>query len=158
MNRGPFMNTRKQDGAILIVALIMLLLVTIIGLASMRGTSLQERMAGNLRDQELALQAAEAALRRGEARVTTKFEANTLSTLSVADENGSYASFPGVAKDPTYTLRQLATLRTSTEVGVPTDEEGTIVRITATGYGMAQDAANTPSTTSELSSVFLVEQ
>lgn len=152
------MNTRNQQGAILIVALIMLLLVTIIGLASMRGTSLQERMAGNLRDQELALQAAEAALRKGEAIVIAKFEANTLNTLAAGDQTGSYADFPGVAKAPSYTLRQLATLQTSTEVGVPTGEEGSIVRITATGYGMAQDKADTPSTSSELSSAFLVEQ
>lgn len=152
------MNCKSQQGAILIVALIMLLLVTVIGLASMRGTSMQERMAGNLRDQELALQAAEAALRQGEALVVSKFEANTLNTLSVADENGTYTSFPGVAKDPTYVLRQLVTLRTSTEVGVPTDEEGTIVRIEAKGYGLARDDANTPSSASELSSVFLVEQ
>lgn len=152
------MNRNSQQGAILIVALIMLLLVTIIGLASIRGTSLQERMAGNLRDQELALQAAEAALRRGEAAIASKFNAGTLNTLATADENGAYSSFPGVAKDPTYVLKQLATLKTSTEAGVPTDEEGSIVRISATGYGLAQDAANTPSSTSELSSVFLVEQ
>jgi len=152
------MNRKSQQGAILIVALVMLLLVTVIGLASIRGTSMQERMAGNLRDQELALQAAEAALRKGEAVVTTKFEDGTLNTLATADQNGTYTSFPGVAKDPTYVLRQLATLKTSTEAGVPTDEEGSIVRIQAQGYGLAQDAANTPSSTSELSSVFLVEQ
>lgn len=152
------MNKNSQQGAILIVALIMLLLVTIIGLASIRGTSLQERMAGNLRDQELALQAAEAALRKGESIVVSKFEANTLNTLATADQAGTYSSFPGVAKDPTYVLKQLATLKTSTEAGVPTDEEGSIVRIQSTGYGLAQDAANTPSSTSELSSVFLVEQ
>ncbi len=152
------MNRNSQQGAILIVALIMLLLVTIIGLASIRGTSLQERMAGNLRDQELALQAAEAALRQGESIVVSKFEANTLNTLATADQAGTYSSFPGVAKDPTYVLKQLATLKTSTEAGVPTDEEGLIVRIQSVGYGLAQDAANTPSSTSELSSVFLVEQ
>ncbi len=152
------MNRNSQQGAILIVALIMLLLVTIIGLASIRGTSLQERMAGNLRDQELALQAAEAALRKGESIVVSKFEANTLNTLATADQAGTYSSFPGVAKDPTYVLKQLATLKTSTEAGVPTDEEGLIVRIQSVGYGLAQDAANTPSSTSELSSVFLVEQ
>lgn len=156
------MNRKSQQGAILIVALIMLLLVTVIGLASIRGTSMQERMAGNLRDQELALQAAEAALRKGESKVTALFEANTLGTLSQvtagSEQVVAYGSFPGTAKEPTYTLRHLATLKTSTEVGVPTDEEGSIVRIQATGYGLAQDAANTPSSTSELSSVFLVEQ
>lgn len=152
------MNKNTQQGAILIVALVMLLLVTIIGLASMRGTSLQERMAGNLRDQELALQAAEAALRKGEATVTAKFEANTLNTLGVAEETGAYTSFPGVAKDPSYTLTQLATLTTSTEAGVATDDQGMLVRVEAEGFGLNQDKANTPSSTSELHSIFLVEQ
>lgn len=55
-----------QQGVVLVVALIMLLLLTIIGLAGMRSTLLEERMAGNLRDHNLAFQAAEAALREGE--------------------------------------------------------------------------------------------
>lgn len=55
-----------QRGAVLIVGLIMLLLLTVIGLASIRGTDLQERMAGNMRDHNLAFQAAEASLRAGE--------------------------------------------------------------------------------------------
>jgi type IV pilus assembly protein PilX len=56
----------REQGAVLIVGLIMLLLLTIIGLASIRGSDLQERMAGNMRDRNLAFQAAEAGLRRGE--------------------------------------------------------------------------------------------
>lgn len=58
--------SRHQNGAVLIIGLIMLLLLTIIGLASIRGTDLQERMAGNMRDHNLAFQAAEASLRAGE--------------------------------------------------------------------------------------------
>ena len=50
----------RQRGAILVIALFMLLLLTVIGLSSMRGTMMQENMAGNLRDSSLALQAAEA--------------------------------------------------------------------------------------------------
>ncbi len=67
---------RQQRGAtvLLIVALIMLpALLTIIGLSSMRGTSLQENMAGNMRDGNLALQASEAALRKAEEVVVAKF-------------------------------------------------------------------------------------
>jgi len=56
----------SQKGAVLIVGLIMMLLLTIIGLAAIRGTDLQERMAGNMRDRNLAFQAAEASLRIGE--------------------------------------------------------------------------------------------
>lgn len=61
----------------LIVALIMLLLVTLMAVSGMRGTSLEERMAGNLRDQNVAFLAAEAALRAGETRVG---KLNTLDT------------------------------------------------------------------------------
>lgn len=57
---------RDQTGAVLIVSLIILLLMTIIGITAMQTTTMEERMAGNLRDRNLALQAAEAALRDGE--------------------------------------------------------------------------------------------
>lgn len=56
----------RQRGAALIVGLVLLLVMTVLGVASMRGTTLQERMAGNLRDANLAFQAAEAALRDAE--------------------------------------------------------------------------------------------
>lgn len=56
----------KQQGAVLIVGLIMVLLMTIVGLAAIRSTGLQETMAGNMRERNLAFQAAEASLRVGE--------------------------------------------------------------------------------------------
>lgn len=55
-----------QRGSALIMGLIMLLVITMIGLTAMQTTTQQERMAGNLRDRNIAFQAAEAALRRGE--------------------------------------------------------------------------------------------
>lgn len=58
-----------QRGAVLIVSLIFLLLLTLIGTTAMRTTTLQERMAGNTRDTNLSLQAAEAGLRAGQAWV-----------------------------------------------------------------------------------------
>lgn len=63
----PRMNSsRKQRGAVLVVALIFLVVMTMLILASIRGTVMQERMASNLYDRSLAFQAAEAALREGE--------------------------------------------------------------------------------------------
>src|SRR5690606_5865481 len=71
-----FLNSRSlrpalkaQSGAVLIIGLIMVLLMTIVGLAAIRGSSLQEMMASNLRDGNLAFQSAEAGLRAGESRV-----------------------------------------------------------------------------------------
>src|SRR5690625_695985 len=47
----------------------MVLLISLIALAAIRGSGLQELMAGNMRDRNLAFQAAEAALRDAEARL-----------------------------------------------------------------------------------------
>ena len=55
-----------QRGATLIVALVLLMILTMIGVAGMQDTTLQEKMVGNMRDRNLAFQAAEAALRGGE--------------------------------------------------------------------------------------------
>lgn len=57
---------RDQRGATLIVALILLLILTLVGVAGMQDTTLQEKMVGNMRDRNLAFQAAEAGLRGGE--------------------------------------------------------------------------------------------
>ena len=52
-----------QQGATLAIVLIFLVLVTLVGVTAMTTTTLEERMAGNLKDQNLAFQAAEAGLR-----------------------------------------------------------------------------------------------
>lgn len=148
----------SQRGAILVIALFMLLLLTIIGLSSMRGTALQESMAGNMRDSSLALQAAEAALRQGEGVVTEKFINNTLSTLDAGPETGTYSTFPDVATVPAYSLTLLAKLRTSTEAGTAIDDEGALVRVEADGYGTALNSDDSVASTIKLRSVFLVEQ
>jgi type IV pilus assembly protein PilX len=58
---------RREQGTVLLVALMFLIVLTLLGLAAMTGTTLEERMAGNSRDYNIALQAAEAALRDAEA-------------------------------------------------------------------------------------------
>lgn len=52
----------RQQGASLIVSLIMLLLLTIIGLSAMQSTVMQEKMTSNLRDTHVSFHAAEIAL------------------------------------------------------------------------------------------------
>lgn len=54
-------------GASLLVVLILLLVMTVLGLAILRSTMLEERMSANMFDRSLAFQAAETALREGEA-------------------------------------------------------------------------------------------
>lgn len=78
---------RRQSGAVLVVGLIIMLLMTIVGLAAIRGSNMQEMMAGNMRDRNLAFQAAEAGLRIAEQRL----EANP--NLVFNDSNGLYIDF-----------------------------------------------------------------
>jgi type IV pilus assembly protein PilX len=64
-------NTRTNDrmrqrGAALVIALIMLLVMTVLGIAAMQMTRMEERMAGNSRDVNLAFQGAETGLRDSE--------------------------------------------------------------------------------------------
>jgi type IV pilus assembly protein PilX len=53
----------------LITCLMLLLVLTVLGVVMMRTSVMQERMAGNTRDLNMALQGAEAALRYGEAEI-----------------------------------------------------------------------------------------
>lgn len=55
-----------ETGAVLAVCLIFLLLVTVLGLSTIGTTTMQEKMAANTRDKDLAFQAAELALRVAE--------------------------------------------------------------------------------------------
>lgn len=57
---------RKQSGAVLFTSLIFLLILSMIVLAALRTGTLEERMAGNARNRQVALQAAEAVLRSAE--------------------------------------------------------------------------------------------
>jgi type IV pilus assembly protein PilX len=67
----PFISSRRarQRGVALVVVMLLLIVVSLLGLSAMRGTLMQERMAASLYDRNLALQAAEAALREAEALV-----------------------------------------------------------------------------------------
>jgi len=80
-----------QTGAVLIVSLIMLLLLTLIGVTSMQTTSLEEKMAGNMRDRDLAFQAAESALTLAEATLNPLPPA-VLPTFVVAGTGGFYTA------------------------------------------------------------------
>ena len=57
---------RNERGAVLIVGLLILVILTMLGITAMQTSTLEERMAGNLSSRELAFQAAEAGLRAGE--------------------------------------------------------------------------------------------
>lgn len=57
---------RAERGTALVMSLIFLLILTILGVTAMTTSSLQEKMAGNLRDQFMAMESVETVMRAGE--------------------------------------------------------------------------------------------
>jgi len=75
----------KQGGIALIMAIIMLIVATLAGIAGIRNTSLQEKLAGNLYDRAIALQAAEAALNAAEILIITTDRTALLNDATIID-------------------------------------------------------------------------
>ncbi|MDR6235384.1 pilus assembly PilX family protein [Pseudomonas oryzihabitans] len=131
----------SQRGAILIVTLVMLLLLTLLALGSMRGTTLEERMAGNLRDESQAFQAAEMAQRTAEAVLLSR----SITQLQGMTSPETVTLNPTGLQPTTYTLVPLPGVRvrppaSSAEANEPSDNS--VIRIVSTGKGAAQDTGS----------------
>ena len=77
----------SQRGTALVMTLVILLLLTMLGITAINTSTLEERMAGNTKDQNLSFQAAETALRTAEAWVQSTTAATQLNTNNA---NGIY--------------------------------------------------------------------
>lgn len=167
----------RESGAALIIALIFLLLMTLLSTSSMRTSTMQERMAGNMRDWNLGFQSAEAALRGAEkylldADTMPEFnDANGHYQLNSADRPvwtrhppfdglGGYITYemdlPPGARQPRYYIEKLSSIRpagSNTETGTPA-EEFYYFRITAVGYGRAVGTDGEPLSSAVLSTVY----
>jgi type IV pilus assembly protein PilX len=83
----------------LITGLVALLLLTILGVAGLQVSTMEERMAANARRRDIAFHAADSALRAGETwlRSTTPAQLRAL-TFACADSNGLYLGNCGGGK------------------------------------------------------------
>jgi type IV pilus assembly protein PilX len=91
---------KKQTGAILVVSLIMLLVMTLMGLSGMQTTSLQEKMSSNMRDQNIAFQAAESVLRDAEADIVSSGRVSGLTGMTNDCSSGlCYGGQNGISVD-----------------------------------------------------------
>lgn len=152
----------KERGATLIISMIFLLILSIIGLAGMDVTSLEEKMAGNMRDRNMAFQSAEAALRDGEDYlesivVLPAFDGNnglyalptdgtkrweTVSWANPSDVRSySGAGFGELAGSSAYIVEDLAAAASSDslEVGTPADTKR-FYRVTGRAVGLTSSS------------------
>ena len=159
-------STGRERGAVLIVALVFLVIMTVLGVTAMRTTTLQERMAGNVRDSNLAFQSAEAALREGEQflQQATLPQFNGANGLLPMEEDAGQVTFwnayawngngrvtasvAGVIEAPRYVIEELPALPAegdSAKFGALPDVG--FYRVTARAAGGTQDAVSILQTT-----------
>lgn len=76
-------SSTRQRGVVLVLALVLLLLLTILGVSGMQGSAMQERVAGNFKEQHRSFLAAEVGLRQGEQYVEANTPADSCTESSV---------------------------------------------------------------------------
>jgi Tfp pilus assembly protein PilX len=117
-----------QRGAVLIVGLVILLVITLLGITGQQHTVLQERMAGNMRQDNIALQAAEAALTAGLAYVdeedapivgTNSGTAFVWTGCTVADSSAESTGTPAASESTNDPCARLEAVLTDWESAAP---------------------------------------
>lgn len=139
----------RQSGAVLYVALIMLILLALIGIVGMQVTGMQERMSSNYANINIAFQNTEARVRQVEASIQAALTgaggvfATSQETCSPTYDPLTWAnSLPDAASDETFTRRlDKCFPASSVKMGAKQNEEtGNIYEITA--YRTAGDGTN----------------
>lgn len=106
---------RRQSGAALLTSLLILLILSLLAVASMQNVSLQERMVSAVREGQIALEAAEYAAREAE----LVLENETVTLGNFGNQTGLYtkATVPNIYLDTTW-----ANDSSVEATGFPTDE------------------------------------
>jgi type IV pilus assembly protein PilX len=78
---------RRERGAILVVSMLLLLVMTVLALTASQATRMEERMAGNTRELDLAFQAGEAGVRGAEMRIDSVIAPKRRGSLICSDRD-----------------------------------------------------------------------
>ncbi|SEK68836.1 type IV pilus assembly protein PilX [Pseudoxanthomonas sp. GM95] len=155
--RNTMQSMDRQRGAVLYVALVMLILLAMIGIAGMQVTSLQEKMSGNYRNTNLAFQNAEARARNVETLIQVAVNAGNayVSNQEVCSPSFDPATWAdGIATDTASYTRRLDRCfpASSLKIGEKLSEDtGNIYEITSLDI---DDAAN-PGASAVIDTVFI---
>ncbi len=89
MSKNMQQHIKQQHGAVLVMSLLMLFVLTLIGVSSISTTTMEEKMSGNTRNRHLALQAAETAISDAERFIKNNIN-NPIAQFTNAGTNGLY--------------------------------------------------------------------
>lgn len=108
-----------QRGVALVIAMILLIVITLVGFAAVRGTIMQNRMTSNQYDREVAFQAAEAAMRAAQDMI-----GNNSMVIARNCQSGSVACPANPFNDSTLPSSAIQTVATGTSAGQFTATSG----------------------------------
>ena len=164
-------SSSKQKGAVLATSLIFLVILTVLAISGTKTSLLEEKMSANIKDKNLAFQAAETALRSGENWMNSEsfvpiqddlrvyaLNANNVSNKNWwwpnnndtdEENNGIASNMPLVSKNPRYIIEEHNFIRDSLTLGHSVPSGQYVHRVTAYAVG------GTDNTSSVLQSSFL---
>ncbi len=99
MNNNMHKNITKNNGAVLVMSLLMLFVLTLIGVSAINTTTMEEKMSGNTRNRQIAFQSAETAVRAAELEITK----NINNPVALFDGTGDPAGYYAIGKGPSTT-------------------------------------------------------
>jgi type IV pilus assembly protein PilX len=122
-------NRRRESGVVLITGLVFMVVLTLIVLALMRSATLEERMAANARDRQLALQAAEAVLRDAQVNLfaSAPFEPFDVSAFTAGCTNGYCGAPSGTPRWKSMTSSDWANTAITRTFAVPASSDLSVV-------------------------------
>lgn len=132
MNNPSYLPRCHQRGIALIASLVIMLLMTIIALSVMRSNNLFEKMAGNTREKQRALQSAESALLYGEYWLKSQATAPTAVACSTT---AAFTTMQVCLYDPGASAANIANIKwfTYTLAGITLNPNGTNGGVVTTG-------------------------
>jgi type IV pilus assembly protein PilX len=137
LRRFPSTRTRRQRGISLVVILMFLVVMTLMGLSASLMSISGEKMAGNSRDQSIALQAAEAALRDARTDIITTRQfgghrTGATGTCDSPDFKGFCTAHSGASDVAITDSDYLENKARSVGLGEITKQTSTVVGVSAT--------------------------
>lgn len=147
----------RQQGMVLLVALVMLLLITMIGISSMQNATMQEKMTASVQIRTTTFQSAEAALRVGENAVAASTYSLTTCTgaqcappaeyntvIAAGANSTSGVTWVAVGTTGFYAVQNLGAAVCSNLVNSSSScgSNPTLYRITAIGFAAATPLTN----------------
>jgi type IV pilus assembly protein PilX len=123
----------RQAGMVLVTALLMLIVVTILAVAMFRSFGLDEKIAGNLREKQRALNAAETAEQYAEYWLSAGNGSATSAPITCSSVVVVPASAPQICTNPLVTPAVLPWQEAGNNVGVQyTPQVPTVMNVTTT--------------------------